>query len=134
MTSNQLEVIERGNYISFATRKRSGDWVATPVWFAPDGESYYVFTASGAGKMKRLRNFSESRIATCTMSGALRGDWVDTQATIVETPEEIEIALAALRRKYGWQMHMTDLLSRITGKMGKRAYVRIDHGCGNGVD
>ena len=34
--------------------------------------------------------------------------------------------LKALRRKYGWQMLSADFFSRLTGKMGKRAYIRID--------
>jgi PPOX class probable F420-dependent enzyme len=126
MNANKIESLDGESYISFATRKRSGEWVATPVWFAPDEGSYYVFSAGGAGKVKRLRNFSESRIAACTMSGVLTGDWFDTQAFVLEQPEDQEIALAALRRKYGWQMLMGDFFSRLTGKMARRAYLRID--------
>lgn len=126
MDANEIEFLEGGNYISFATRKRSGDWVATPVWFAPDGDSYYVFSAGNAGKVKRLRNFSESRIAACTMSGTLTGDWIDTSAIVLEAPEDTATALRALRRKYGWQMLGADFFSRLTGKMGRRAYIRID--------
>lgn len=126
MDSADKEFLEGGNYISLATRKRSGDWVETPVWFAPDGDSYYVFSAGDAGKVKRLRNFSECRIAPCTVSGTLTGDWVNASAYLLQTPEEAATALAALRRKYGWQMRLTDLLSRLSGKMGRRAYIRID--------
>lgn len=126
MNANKTNSIEGSNYVSFATRKRSGEWVATPVWFAPDQGSYYVFSAGSAGKVKRLRNFSESRIATCTMSGTLTGDWVDTNAYVLDDPKDRDIALAALRRKYGWQMLMGDFFSRVTGKMERRAYIRID--------
>lgn len=126
MDANETDFLEGGSYISFATRKRSGDWVATPVWFAPHEGSYYVFSAGDAGKVKRLRNFSESRIAACTMRGILTGDWLDTEAYVLETPEDEKTALAALRRKYGWQMRMGDFFSVLTGKMGRRAYIRID--------
>jgi|GEM_PF-2451974 hypothetical protein len=34
-------------------------------------------------------------------------------------------ALAALRPKYGWQMWTTDFLSKLSGKIDKRAYVRV---------
>ena len=114
------------NYISFATRKKSGEFVQTPVWFAPDGDSYYLFSAGDAGKVKRLRNFSESRIAPCTVNGSIRGDWLDTQARVLSEPGDIETALEALRRKYGWQMKLTDCLSKMTGKLGRRAYIRVD--------
>jgi PPOX class probable F420-dependent enzyme len=118
--------MQSGNYISLATRKRSGEWVATPVWFAPDDGKYYVFSAPDAGKVKRLRNFSEARIAPCTMNGTLTGGWRDTRAYVLDTPAERDKALAALRRKYGWQMLVADFFSRLTGKMGRRAYIRIE--------
>jgi len=126
MNSADIEFFEGGNYMSFATRKKSGDFVATPVWFAPDGDSYYVFSAGNAGKVKRLRNFSESRIAPCTATGTLTGEAMDAKAFILETKAEQDTALHALRRKYGWQMSIGDLFSKITGKMDKRAYIRVE--------
>ncbi len=126
MKANEIEFMEGGSYISFATRKRSGEWVATPVWFAPDRGSYYVFSAGAAGKVKRLRNFSESRIAACTMSGTLTGEWRDTSAYVLEKSADRDIALRALRRKYGWQMLLADFFSNLTGKMARRTYIRIE--------
>ena len=126
MDANEIDFLEGGSYISFATRKRSGDWVATPVWFAPHKGSYYVFSAGNAGKVKRLRNFSESRIAACTVRGTLTGEWLDTAACVLESETDEKTALAALRDKYGWQMMMGDFFSILTGKMGRRAYIRID--------
>lgn len=126
MDTNELEALQSGSYISLATRKRSGDWVATPVWFAPDQGSYYVFSAGQAGKVKRLRNFSESRIAACNVRGVVTGDWLDVQAFVLDEPTDQDCALAALRRKYGWQMCLGDFFSILTGKMGRRAYIRID--------
>lgn len=120
------EFLESGSYLSLATRKRSGEWVATPVWFAPHQGSYYVFSAGGAGKVKRLRNFSECRIAPCTATGTLTGDWLDARACVLDSQQDCDTALAALRRKYGWQMRIGDLFSRLTGKMQRRAYLRID--------
>lgn len=126
MNSADMEFFEGGNYMSFATRKKSGDFVATPVWFAPDGDSYYVFSAGNAGKVKRLRNFSESRIAPCTATGTLTGEAMDAKAFILESKAEQATALSALRRKYGWQMSIGDLFAKITGKMDKRAYIRVE--------
>lgn len=126
MDANEIDFLEGGSYISFATRKRSGDWVATPVWFAPHKGSYYVFSAGNAGKVKRLRNFSESRIAACTVRGTLTGEWLDTAAYVLESETDEKTALAALRDKYGWQMMVGDFFSILTGKMGRRAYIRID--------
>ncbi|CAA0090880.1 Uncharacterised protein [Halioglobus japonicus] len=126
MNANHSNFLENGNYISFATKKRSGDWVATPVWFAPDQGNYYLFSAGNAGKVKRLRNFSESRIAPCTMTGTLTGEWLDTHAYVLDDPADQATALKALRRKYGLQMLTADFFSRLTGKMARRAYIRIE--------
>jgi len=125
MNKNDIKFLESSSYLSLATRKRSGEWVATPVWFAPDQGNYYVFSAGAAGKVKRLRNFSEVRIAACTMRGTLTGEWHDARAYVLDKPTEQNTALAALRRKYGWQMLLADFFSGLTGKMGRRAYIRI---------
>ncbi len=125
MNNEEIEFLEGGNYLSLATRKKSGDFVNTPVWFAPEGGSYYVFSAGSAGKVKRLRNFSEARVAACTVTGAITGEWLDAEAVVLETPADEARALAALRRKYGWQMKIGDLFSKMTGKYDKRAYIRV---------
>ena len=125
MTSEEIEFLEGGSYLSLATRKRSGDFVNTPVWFAPDSGSYYLFSAGNAGKVKRLRNFAEARVAACTVSGTVTGQWLDAEAELLESPADEARALAALRKKYGWQMKIGDLFSRLTGKYDKRAYIRV---------
>ena len=117
------EQLAKAAYLSLATYRKSGVQVATPVWFAQEHDLYYVFSAGNAGKVKRLRNSAQSRIAACTVTGELTGDWVNTEARLIEDPEESRKALAALRRKYRWQMYFTDLLSKLSGKMDKRAYI-----------
>ena len=126
MKSDEVDFLEGGNYISFATRKRSGEFVATPVWFAPHEGSYYLFSAGAAGKVKRLRNFSQSRIAACTMRGAVTGDWIDCESVLLQSDTDKRTALQALRRKYGFQMKIGDVFANISGKMAKRAYIRVD--------
>jgi hypothetical protein len=31
-----------------------------------------------------------------------------------------------MRAKYGWQMHLTDLLSRLTGRIRRRVWIEIE--------
>jgi PPOX class probable F420-dependent enzyme len=126
MKTEDIKSLEKGSYISFSTRKKSGDFVATPVWFAPDGDSYYLFSAGEAGKVKRLRNFTESQIAACTVSGKVTGKRFDTHAYLLDKPADTKKALAALRRKYGWQMAVGDVFAHLSGKMQRRQYIRVD--------
>ena len=43
MGRSQVKILEKGKYLSFATLKKSGDWVATPVWFAPLDTKHRVY-------------------------------------------------------------------------------------------
>ncbi|MEH6589963.1 MAG: PPOX class F420-dependent oxidoreductase [Halioglobus sp.] len=125
MKPDEIEFLEGGSYLSFATLKKSGDFVATPVWFAPDGDDYYLFSAKDAGKVKRLRNFSQCTMAACTVNGKVTGESMDGQAYLLTTAAEEKTALAALHRKYGWQMKMADFFSKLSGKYNKRTYIRV---------
>ncbi|WP_188109787.1 PPOX class F420-dependent oxidoreductase [Pseudohalioglobus sediminis] len=125
MNAQQIKQFEAGEYMSFATLKKSGDFVATPVWFAPLDGAYYVFSAGDAGKVKRLRNFSDARIARCTVTGRVTGETFDADAYLLDTPEDEATALRALHKKYGMKMKFTDVLSALTGKKQKRAYIRV---------
>lgn len=119
------KALQKANYLSFATYRKSGVEVATPVWFAEEDDVFYIFSAGDAGKVKRLRNSGRSRIASCTATGRVTGNWVDTEAEVLDNAGDTAEALAALRRKYGWQMLLTDFLSTLSGKLKRRAYIRV---------
>ena len=80
-------------YLSLETFRKTGAGVRTPVWFAEDPASpagvttFYVYTLPDSGKAKRIRNNPKVRIAPCTMSGDLRGAWIDARARICADDE-----------------------------------------------
>jgi uncharacterized protein len=117
--------LDRHRYLSLATFRRNGPEVATPVWFATADGKLYVFTAGDSGKVKRLRHSSRARIAPSDARGRVRGEWREASARIVTEPRTIEKAHAALLSKYGWQMRLADLLSRLTGRINRRAWIEI---------
>ena len=125
MDAQQIKKFDAEEYMSFSTLKKSGDFVATAVWFAPLDGAYYVFSAGGAGKVKRLRNFAEARIAPCTVTGKVTGEAFEADAYLLESAEDEATALRALNQKYGFKMKLTDLLSALTGKKNKRTYIRV---------
>jgi PPOX class probable F420-dependent enzyme len=118
--------LDRHRYMSLATFRRNGAEVATPVWFAAAAGKLYVFTAGESGKVKRLRHSSRSRVTPSDARGRVRGEWREASARIVTEPRSIERAHAALRSKYGWQMRLADLLSRLTGRINRRAWLEIE--------
>ncbi len=119
------DVLRKSSYISFATFRKSGEMVNTPVWAAPVDDRLYVFSESKAGKVKRLRNSSKARLATCTVTGKVTGDWFDADAVLLDDPQDINKAHRALKRKYGWQMRVGDLFARLNGRINKRAFIEI---------
>ena len=110
-------------YASIATQKRDGSWVWTPVWFASADETYYVFSAGSAGKVKRLRNFSNIQVAPCTVSGKITGESFKARGWLEDDVEKIRLAHRALRCKYGWQMHLLDFFSKLGGNYQKRQWI-----------
>lgn len=124
-----LHDVQQGPYVSFATFRKNGAKVATPVWMAPDSTSqpqvFYIFSAGNAGKVKRLRNNNDVELALCDIRGKVTGQWYAATAEVVDDETSIKQALAALRCKYGWQMWLADVGSQLTGKYAKRAYIRV---------
>ncbi len=90
-------------YISLTTFRKSGEGVATPVWFAIDGDRLYVVTPLDSGKIKRIRN--NPRVTLAPSDG--RGK-VSPGAPLIEGVASIVPMEAggrgdqALRNKYGW--------------------------------
>jgi len=74
------------HYINQSTRKRDGSIVNTPVWFAQEGETnnYYIYSLKKAGKVKRIRNFPDVKVAPCNFSGKLEGNWIDARADLID--------------------------------------------------
>jgi hypothetical protein len=105
-------------YINLETFRKTGVGVRTPVWFAADPaapDSFYVYSAPEAGKVKRIRNNPKVRVAPCDMRGNLRGAWVDGQARIC-SGEEVAKGQELLRQKYGWMKKVGDFFSRLRGR------------------
>jgi hypothetical protein len=121
-----LETLDRHRYINLVTFRRSGEAVKTPVWLAKRGERFYVFTAVGSGKVKRLKNDRRIRAAPCGPRGRLRGEWIDGLARRIEDPAIERAAYAALLAKYSWQMRVLNFFSRLSGRIEERAILELE--------
>ncbi len=126
MDSASLASLDREPYISLETIRRNGIGVKTPVWFAARNGRLYVFTEASSWKVKRLRNNPRIRVAPCSVRGRVRGDWIKGTGRRVDEAAIVEGAYEALLRKYGWQMQLTNLLSRLAGRIDKRAILELE--------
>ncbi len=121
-----MSELDNYQYVLLGTRKKDGSMVDTPVWFAKEGNTVYMFSAGNAGKIKRLRNFAQARLAPCTVSGKALGDFVPASATVLNDDTEIREAHRQLVRKYGWQMRLLDLGARLGGRIRSRAFIKAE--------
>jgi len=126
LNASELSALDRESYISLETFRRSGEGVRTPVWFAADAGKLYVFTEAKAWKVKRLRNDARVRVAACNVRGGVTGSWFEGVGHRIEDAATEQRAYAALRRKYGWQMKLTDWFSRLAGRIDGRAVLELE--------
>jgi PPOX class probable F420-dependent enzyme len=113
-------------YVSLATFRKSGDQVATPIWFAVVGDELWMMTGGDSGKVKRLRNSARVRVAPCDVRGIVHGPWREGTARVVDDPGAIAQAQAMLRVKYGWQVVLLNFFSRLSGRIKRRAWLAVE--------
>ncbi len=115
-------LLQNHQFMSLETLRKSGAAVVTPVWFAQEGDTLYIYTSAKAGKLKRIRNNPLVRVAPCTAGGNLLGDYAEGHAR--ELPEnEHAHANATLNRKYGLQKRLISFVNRIRG--GKATFLEV---------
>ena len=155
LMTDPIAQFAHAKYLSLGTFRKNGLSVPTPVWFAQGTKSqlhdtlwrvgmdhpepsfaalsqepeqgivFYIYSASDAGKVKRIRNNPKVRVAPCDIRGNLRGEWVDAHARFCE-PEEAEHGQSLLRKKYGWMKRLGDFFSRLAGHRQTLIAVRLD--------
>jgi PPOX class probable F420-dependent enzyme len=98
MTSIPAE-IHGQRYISLATFRKSGVAVYTPIWFAEDDIKLFFMTNSKLGKVKRIRNNPQVKIAPCTMRGKITGPEFPGTVRVMR-PEECARVRQLINAKY----------------------------------
>lgn len=109
----------QAKHLNLETFRKTGVGVRTPVWFAqdvshtaPSRTVFYIYSEAGAGKVKRIRNNSNVRVAPCTFRGAIRGTWIQGRARILDEYEAAH-GQKLLTQKYGLLKIVGDFFSRL---------------------
>ncbi len=113
---NDLNKIESEKYISLETYRKNNQSVRTPVWFVIRNDLIYVVTRDQTGKVKRLRNSQQVKIATCTIRGKVTGQWMSGTSKIL-TEEETQDAVKWRDKKYGFMARIAKFLSKSKGEL-----------------
>ena len=103
-------------YLRLETYKRDSTPIQTPVWFVTDKEQFYITTKETTGKVKRLRNNQNARIAVCSMKGDIKSNWVDVGLEKISEESDVEKIIKLRKKKYGFSAR---LISMFTSQKGK---------------
>ena len=103
-------------YLSLETYKRDNTPVQTPVWFVTENDQLYKTTKETTGKVKRLRNNQNARIAVCSMKGDIKSNWVDVGLEKIPEESDVEKIVKLRKKKYGFSAR---LISMFTSQKGK---------------
>jgi hypothetical protein len=113
---SNLEEIESEKCISLETYRKNNEPVKTPVWFVIKDDLIYVVTRDQTGKVKRLRNNQQVKIATCNFKGKIKGQWISGTAKIL-TEDETKEAVKWREKKYGLMAKIAKFLSKGKGEL-----------------
>ncbi|WP_262379481.1 PPOX class F420-dependent oxidoreductase [Nonomuraea sp. PA05] len=111
-------------YLSVTTYRKDGTPVATPVWVVQDGDAVAIWTTAGSGKVKRIRNNPDVRVAGCDVRGKVSTEPVRGRAEILDAAETARVR-GLLRRKYGVMGRLVLLGSRLRRGDAGTVAVRI---------
>ena len=103
-------------YINLETYRKDQTPVKTPVWFVIDNDQLYITTKETTGKVKRLRNNQNARIAVCSMKGDIKSSWIDVGLENITEESDVEKIVKLRKKKYGFSAR---LISIITSQKGK---------------
>lgn len=111
-----LDDIKSEKYISVETYKKDGTSVKTPVWFTIKDNLVYVVTRDQTGKIKRLKNNHNVKIATCNIKGKISGKLISGTAEILGEHETKE-AVKRRDKKYGFFSKVARFLTKNKGEL-----------------
>jgi PPOX class probable F420-dependent enzyme len=114
-TMDKLAQFANQQFINVETFRKNGQGVPTPVWFVQDGDTLYVRTVDGSGKVKRIRNNPRVRVTPCDVGGKPKGEWVEGQARFASADESKKVN-GLLTRKYGLMKVMFELMGTFQGR------------------
>ena len=117
--------ISNKKYLSLETyRKKNIIPVCTPVWFVIYNDLIHIVTRDETGKIKRLRNNPNVRVALCTFNGKVTGPWSSGKIAF-SSAEDLQAVLNLRRKKYGFMERVARFASRKKGNFIAFS-VRID--------
>jgi len=106
------------DFFALTTYRQNGAPVTTPVWMAPGGDHWYIYTAGRSGKVRRIRREERVQLAPSDFHGEPTGAAWQARARIMPDSDRAT-ATSALAAKYGAKFRFFMLVSWL-GRWRKR--------------
>jgi len=113
MSTNKLESICKPAIPQPGNLQENRCAVATPVWFAEENATFYIYSLANAGKVKTIRNNPQVRIVPCNARGKPKDKWVEAKARILDGGAAT-LGQRLLDNKYGLMKRIADVFSKLT--------------------
>ncbi len=113
---SDINDLESQKYISLETYKKNNQPVKTHDWFVINNDLIHVITREGTGKVKRIKNNPQVKLAPCTFGGKPIGEWVSGNASKV-SGEESDKVIKLRKKKYGFRATIAQFASRGKGDL-----------------
>ena len=121
---SKLEQYVEQKYLNLETYKKDKTPVQTPVWFVIENGQMYITTKETTGKVKRLRNNQNGRIAICSIKGGIKGDWVNVGLQRIYEDSDIARIVKLRKKKYGFSARLISVFHQM--KKAKTIAYSID--------
>ena len=113
MQETDLKQFDNQEFLSLETFRKNGIGVKTPVWFARECDTFYVWTIGDSGKIKRIRNNPQVNIAPCKRFGKVTGEWMEAQASVDDSAAAVRHVEVLLGQKLGFEFAVFRLIDRL---------------------
>ena len=121
--NSKLQQFTDQKYLNLETYRKDQTPVQTPVWFVIENDQIYITTKETTGKVKRLRNTQNGRIAVCSMKGDIKGNWINVGLERINEDSDVEKIVKLRKKKYGFSAR---LISMFTSQKGKTVAYSIE--------
>ena len=121
--NSKLQQFTDQKYLNLETYRKDQTPVQTPVWFVIEIDQIYITTKETTGKVKRLRNNQNGRIAVCSMKGDIKGNWINVGLERINEDSDVEKIVKLRKKKYGFSAR---LISMFTSQKGKTVAYSIE--------
>lgn len=88
-------------YLNLETYRKNSEAMRTPVWYVKENNILFVRTIMKSGKVKRIRNYPNVKVAPCEVDGRITGQWIEGHAVFIADLLEAARIEKLFDEKYG---------------------------------